>query len=94
MLNTVIVGGGLCGLSLADRLHQAGHSFTLFEARERLGGRILSKPCKTSGMPVDLGPTWFWPEVQPNMLTLVESLQINHFQLLAHLGLLGCECMS
>jgi len=79
MLDTVIVGGGLCGLSLADSLHRAGRSFALFEARERLGGRILSSPCAVSGMMVDLGPTWFWPEVQPRMLALVESLQLAHF---------------
>jgi monoamine oxidase len=79
MLDTVIVGGGLCGLSLAESLHQAGKSFALFEARERLGGRILSKPCKVSGMMVDLGPTWFWPDAQPLMLALVESLKLSYF---------------
>jgi monoamine oxidase len=79
MLETVIVGGGLCGLSLADSLHQSGQSFALYEARERLGGRILSKPCAVSGMMVDLGPTWFWPEAQPHMLALLESLQLSHF---------------
>jgi monoamine oxidase len=79
LLNTVIVGGGLCGLSLANNLYKAGHSFALFEARERLGGRILSKPSKISGLTVDLGPTWFWPDVQPNMLALVESLHLTHF---------------
>ncbi|MFA7350558.1 MAG: FAD-dependent oxidoreductase [Methylotenera sp.] len=79
MLDTVIVGGGLCGLSLADSLHKAGQSFALFEARERLGGRILSKPCAVSGMMVDLGPTWFWPEAQPHMLALVKSMQLSYF---------------
>jgi monoamine oxidase len=79
MLDTVIVGGGLCGLSLADSLHQAGQTFALYEARERLGGRILSKPCAVSGMTVDLGPTWFWPDAQPHMLALVESLYLTHF---------------
>ncbi|MDP3743537.1 MAG: FAD-dependent oxidoreductase [Methylotenera sp.] len=79
MLDTVIIGGGLCGLSLADSLHKAGLSFALFEARERLGGRILSKPCAVSGMMVDLGPTWFWPDAQPHMLALVESLKLSYF---------------
>jgi monoamine oxidase len=79
MLDTAIVGGGLCGLSLADNLHQAGQSFALFEARERLGGRILSKPCAVSGMMVDLGPTWFWPDAQPHMLALVKSLKLSYF---------------
>ena len=36
-LDTVIVGGGLCGLALADGLHKNGLSFALFEARDRLG---------------------------------------------------------
>jgi monoamine oxidase len=79
MLDTVIVGGGLCGLALADGLRQDGQPYVLFEARERLGGRILSEYSTLAGMPVDLGPTWFWPDVQPRMLALVESLGLAHF---------------
>ena len=36
----LIVGGGLSGLALADKLQQAGRDFVLVEARNRLGGRI------------------------------------------------------
>ncbi len=36
---TIIVGGGLTGLFLAHRLHRGGHTVTLLEARENLGGR-------------------------------------------------------
>lgn len=79
MLDTVIIGGGLCGLSLADSLHRSGHEFALFEARERLGGRIYTRIDAATGTAVDLGPTWFWPAVQPRMLKLVESLNIAHF---------------
>ena len=39
----LIVGGGLAGLSLADRLCQAGVDFMLVEAQDRLGGRILTE---------------------------------------------------
>lgn len=78
MLDTVIVGGGLCGLALADSLHRTGREFALFEARERLGGRILTK-IDANGMAIDLGPTWFWPDAQPHILRLVESLDIAHF---------------
>lgn len=79
MLDTVIVGGGLCGLALADGLCQAAQPYALFEARDRLGGRILSEHSALAGMPVDLGPTWFWPDVQPHMQAQAESLGLAHF---------------
>ena len=47
--------------------------FRLYEARERLGGRILSQPTQAGGR-VDLGPTWFWPETQPSITRLIEDL--------------------
>ena len=79
MLDTVIVGGGLCGLALARNLHGQGHTFSLYEARARLGGRILSVKCSSSGMMLDLGPTWFWPDTQPRMGKLVAELDLEHF---------------
>lgn len=79
MLDIVIVGGGLCGLALAKSLHEQGRTFALYEARNRLGGRILSVPCSTSGMAVDLGPTWYWPDTQPRMSRLVAGLGLASF---------------
>ncbi len=63
MLDTLIVGGGLSGLALARLLHQQGRSFQLLEARERLGGRILTQSVRTgeTSATFDLGPAWFWP---------------------------------
>lgn len=79
MLETAIVGGGLCGLALARHLNAAGVSCAVFEARERMGGRILSVPCGGTGMKVDLGPAWFWPESQPLMTRLVQDLSLSDF---------------
>lgn len=79
MLDTAIVGGGLCGLALANSLHGQGTSFALFEARNRLGGRILSVPCVASGMALDLGPAWYWPELQPRIARLVDELGLASF---------------
>lgn len=79
MLDTVIVGGGLCGLALANQLQQQGKRFAVYEARARLGGRILSVPCATAGTTLDLGPTWFWPDTQPRMTQLVAALGLAHF---------------
>ena len=41
-VSCVIVGGGVAGLSAAASLTQAGLSVRLLEARDRLGGRVLS----------------------------------------------------
>ena len=60
MLDTAIVGGGLCGLVLARSLRRQGRVVALFEARPRLGGRILSVTGASSGLAMDLGPTWYW----------------------------------
>ena len=80
MLETAIIGGGLCGLALASSLHRQGREFALFEARPRLGGRILSVTCAKSGLAIDLGPTWFWPETQPLITQLVAELGLADFR--------------
>ena len=79
MLETAIIGGGVCGLALAKALQEQGRDFVLFEARERLGGRVLSVSCKRSGIAVDLGPTWFWPETQPLITRLISDLHLADF---------------
>jgi monoamine oxidase len=79
MLDVVIVGCGACGLGLARDLAKAGVSFALYEARDRLGGRILSVEDQNSGMRVDLGPTWFWPDTQPTITALVAELGLADF---------------
>jgi monoamine oxidase len=79
MLETAIIGGGLCGLSLATGLHAQGRPFAIFEARTRLGGRILSLPNEKAGMRVDVGPTWYWPDTQPAMTRLVDELGLISF---------------
>ena len=59
----LIIGGGLAGLTAARLLHHAGIGFQLLEARDRLGGRILSTDAsgEVSDDGFDLGPSWFWP---------------------------------
>jgi monoamine oxidase len=74
MLETAVIGGGLCGVALARSLHRQGRPAALFEARQRLGGRILSVASAASGMAVDLGPTWFWPSTQPLVTRLIAEL--------------------
>lgn len=79
MLETAIIGGGLCGVALARSLHRQGRGAALFEARSRLGGRILSTACAKSGMTIDLGPSWFWPDTQPLITRLIADLDLVDF---------------
>lgn len=74
--DTLIVGGGLSGLSLAVQLAARGQDFQLVEARDRLGGRILGGTVGAAHF--DLGPAWFWPG-QPRMAALVEALGLQTF---------------
>lgn len=76
-----IIGGGLAGLHAARLLHAANVEFTLLEARDRLGGRILT--LDGSGQPAadgfDLGPSWYWPRMQPAIADLVAQLDLPAF---------------
>ncbi len=53
----LIIGAGLAGLAAAERLISAGHSVTVLEARDRIGGRVLTAG-KDGRVPLDLGPEW------------------------------------
>lgn len=77
----LIVGGGLAGLVVARQLHQAGIGFVLLEARDRLGGRVLTVAAGSAGSAegFDLGPSWFWPDIQPAMAALVRRLGLPAF---------------
>jgi monoamine oxidase len=79
MLETVIVGAGLCGLSLAAGMQAQGRPFAIYEARSRIGGRILTERSEKADMRVDLGPTWYWPDTQPGMVRLVADLGLISF---------------
>lgn len=80
-IGVAILGGGLAGLNAARLLHRAGRSFRLFEARDRFGGRILTvdRGGAPSGEGFDLGPSWFWPAMQPEFAHLVADLGLRPF---------------
>ncbi|MDN7682841.1 MULTISPECIES: flavin monoamine oxidase family protein [Burkholderia] len=85
-----IVGAGLSGLYAAFLLEQQGlRDYVLLEAREVLGGRIasasqhLARGTATASNDMDrfdLGPTWFWPQLQPRLDRLVHDLGLRRFE--------------
>ncbi|MDD2369906.1 MAG: NAD(P)/FAD-dependent oxidoreductase [Sulfuricurvum sp.] len=72
MKKIAIIGGGLSGLYAATLLEN-NYNITLFEARERLGGRVYT----VDGF--DLGPSWIWPH-QNRIVELVRSLGLSIFR--------------
>ena len=75
--DTLIVGAGLAGLRLADILTSAGHDFQLVEARDRIGGRVLTHTVDTAGY--DLGPAWCW-DGQPRIAALIRRFDLAVFE--------------
>jgi monoamine oxidase len=67
-----IIGAGLSGLSLATALKAEGRDVMVLEARDRVGGRVLSH----NGY--DLGPSWIWPH-NHRMLALLNDLDLQTF---------------
>lgn len=70
MTQTLIVGAGLAGLRVAHGLPEG--SFQVWEARDRIGGRIHGEG------PYDLGPSWVWPG-QPRVARLARDLGLPLF---------------
>lgn len=54
-----VIGAGLAGAVAARRLSDAGYAVTVFEARDRVGGRIATSTPDGWNIPVESGPIWF-----------------------------------
>jgi monoamine oxidase len=76
--DTIIIGGGLSGLYAAYLLTQKKLPFVILEARSRMGGRILTG--KHQDFFPDLGPSWYWPEINPKMMHLIQTLGLRGYQ--------------
>ncbi|HKT56585.1 MAG TPA: NAD(P)/FAD-dependent oxidoreductase [Microbacterium sp.] len=55
-IDTVVVGGGVAGLTAARLVHGAGRRVVVLEARDRVGGRLHSD--RTGAAVTDLGASW------------------------------------
>ncbi len=71
MKNIIIIGAGLSGIYAATLL-QKNHNVTILEARDRIGGRVLT----VDGF--DMGPSWIWQH-QKHILQLIHEHGLELF---------------
>jgi len=55
-MHVLVIGAGLAGLGAALALSDAGHRVTVLEARDQLGGRVLTY--RWRGLAAELGGEW------------------------------------
>lgn len=72
----IVIGAGFSGLMAAWQLQAAGVDVRLLEARERVGGRVLTVDKQAH---CDLGPSWFW-RGQPLIATLLDHFDIPFYE--------------
>lgn len=73
VVDVCIIGAGLSGACIARTLASHNISFLVLDARNRIGGRLLTAT-KSNG---DLGGAWVWPRSEPNMINLLQELNIQ-----------------
>src|SRR5690625_2712674 len=81
-LRVIVVGAGPAGLAAATALTDAGCDVLCLEARDRVGGRLLSTLGNDGGSDrggaLDLGATWFW-DGERRIQTLNSRLAVATF---------------
>ncbi len=76
MIDVLVVGAGVSGLSAAWFLKNAGLSVQVIEASARVGGRTWSP--EIAGTPFDMGATWVWDH-ETHVHQLIDELGLETF---------------
>ncbi|MFD4652424.1 flavin monoamine oxidase family protein [Streptomyces sp. NPDC058441] len=75
MMDTIVVGAGIAGITAARLLHAAGQRVVVLEARDRVGGRIWTD--RTAGFSVDRGASWIHGLTGNPLTELVTALEME-----------------
>ncbi len=76
-MKIIVIGAGYAGLTATRHLIEAGHEVALWEARERVGGRIFTQQIE-NGQYADLGGQWIGP-TQDRIYALVKEMGLETF---------------
>lgn len=76
-VDVAVVGAGIAGLTAARALTRAGLEVLVLEARDRIGGRLLSAELP-DGSPIDVGGQWVGP-TQHRIHDLIRELGLETF---------------
>jgi monoamine oxidase len=75
-LDAIIIGAGFSGLRAGLKLKEAGQSFLILEARDRVGGRV--KAGEIAGQVIDLGGMWTCDN-QQRLMELIKQHGLKTF---------------
>ena len=75
--DVVVIGAGVAGLSAAARLAAAGVDVVVLEARDRVGGRLLTED--VGGLELELGGQWIAP-YQDAVRAVIADLGLELFR--------------
>ena len=71
-----VLGAGVAGLAAAQALRDAGYTVAVFEARDRIGGRVATIRSDAWPVPVELGASWVHDVAASDLAALLTNLDI------------------
>ncbi len=78
MIDVLIVGAGISGLTAAVQSQAAGLQVCVVEAEDVIGGRVRSA-LHNGNYVGDLGPSWVWPPWQPVVARWLTDLDVETY---------------
>jgi monoamine oxidase len=77
--DVIVIGAGIAGIESARFLQSQGYSVLVLEARDRIGGRVLTNN-SLDNIPLDLGASWVHGVRNNPVTALIRQFQIKILQ--------------